>query len=86
VVIGKKDIQVDWQADGEVLETAAEGMDNISFSYPENANHVLKNEPKPREALSGADALTYNDSGRVLDTEGLNVILGWLGEQARTEQ
>jgi pimeloyl-ACP methyl ester carboxylesterase len=81
VVIGKKDIQVDWQLDGEVLEKAAENNKNVSFSYPENANHVLKYETRPRSALSAADALTYNASDRVLDTEGLNVIIEWLKEQ-----
>ena len=83
VVIGKKDIQVDWQLDGQVLEAAAGNKDNISLSYPENANHVLKNETRPRSALSAADALTYNASDKVLDTEALNVIIEWLNKQAR---
>jgi pimeloyl-ACP methyl ester carboxylesterase len=83
VVIGKKDIQVDWQLDGGVLAEAVKNDKNISFNYPENANHVLKYEPRPRSALSAADALTYNASDRMLDTEGLDVIIEWLKEQTR---
>jgi pimeloyl-ACP methyl ester carboxylesterase len=82
VVIGKKDIQVDWQLDGSLLEAAAGNHKNVSFNYPENANHVLKNEPRPRNALTGADALTYNSSGRVLDADALKVLSGWLTEHA----
>ena len=55
VVIGQKDIQVDWQADGEALQRATAGHDNVSFLFPENANHVLKHEPKPRAELSPAE-------------------------------
>jgi alpha-beta hydrolase superfamily lysophospholipase len=82
VVIGKKDIQVDWQADGSLLEAAAKDHENVTFNYPENANHVLKNEPRPRSALTGADTLTYNASDRVLDAEALKVVNDWLTEHA----
>ena len=51
ILIGKKDIQVDWVADGEPLQRAAVGHDEVTFFFPENANHVLKNEPRPRSAL-----------------------------------
>ena len=78
VMIGKKDIQVDYLVDGSLLEAAAKGLSNVSFVYPENANHVLKYEPRPREALSGADALTYNASDRVLDPEAFKIIEDWL--------
>ena len=47
VVIGKKDIQTDWKLDGEKLEEV-EGKTDVSFYYPETANHVLKYEPTPR--------------------------------------
>jgi alpha-beta hydrolase superfamily lysophospholipase len=78
VVIGKRDVQVDWQLDGAPLEAAAKGHPNVTFIYPENANHVLKYEPRPRAALSAADALTYNASDRVLDTDALQAIKDWL--------
>lgn len=80
VLIGRKDIQVDWEADGAVLEAAA--GDNVTFSYPPNANHVLKLEEKPAEELTAADGATYNTADRVLDPETLQIILDWLAEQA----
>jgi pimeloyl-ACP methyl ester carboxylesterase len=78
VVIGKKDVQVDWQVDGSLLDDAAKGLTNITFVYPENANHVLKNEPRPREALTAADALAYNASDRKLDADALKTVQAWL--------
>ncbi|MDD4860122.1 MAG: hypothetical protein PHR56_07990 [Dehalococcoidales bacterium] len=83
VIIGKKDIQVDYQLDGAPLELAAKGHANVSFAYPENANHVLKYEPRPRSALTSADALTYNAADRVLDTETLGIIKDWLAERLK---
>jgi len=81
VMIGKKDIQIDYQLDGSPLESAVKGKNNISFVYPENANHVLKNETRPRSALTGADALTYNASDRILDPEALRIIKDWLASR-----
>ena len=79
VVIGKKDLQTDWKLDGEVLEEAARGKDNITFYYPENANHVLKYEPKPREELTIANAMpNYNGPESVLDPETQKTIVEWL--------
>lgn len=79
VIIGQKDIQIDWQADGAVLEAAA--GDNVTFSYPANANHVLKHEPKPADELTAADGNSYNAADRVLDPETLQIILDWLVAQ-----
>ena len=78
IVIGKKDIQVDRTLDGGRLEAAVGGRDNVTFVYPENANHVLKYEEKPREQLGPADGQTYNEDGRILDPETLEAIRGWL--------
>ncbi|MDQ2743141.1 MAG: alpha/beta hydrolase, partial [Chloroflexota bacterium] len=55
VIIGKKDIQVDWQADGEPLQRAAAGHEEVTFLFPEDANHVLKHEPRPRSELRTAE-------------------------------
>jgi len=79
-IIGKKDIQFDWQVDGAALEKAAHG--NVVFAYPENANHVLKYESKPRSELSAADGQDYNAADKVLDPETLNIILDWLKSHA----
>jgi len=79
VVIGKKDIQVNWQADGQLLQTAAKGRDNIRFAFPENANHVLKYEDKPWDELIPAQVqATYNSEDRRLDPEAVEAIRNWL--------
>jgi hypothetical protein len=51
VVIGKKDIQTDWQSDGGALEAATAKNGNATFFYPDCADHILKHEEQPREAL-----------------------------------
>lgn len=80
VVIGKKDVQVDWEADGGALEPAA--GDGVTFIYPDDANHVMKNEPKPAADLTAQDALAYNAADRVLDPQALSAILDWLNQRA----
>jgi pimeloyl-ACP methyl ester carboxylesterase len=83
VMIGKKDIQVDYQLNGLPLEAAAKNNDNVSFAYPENADHVLKYESRPREILTAADVTTqYNASDRVLDDGALQIIIEWLGQNS----
>lgn len=83
VVIGKKDIQVNWEVDGDLLQAATAGLTNIVYEFPGNANHVLKYEPKPREQLTPADVLEYNTEGEVLDEETVQVIVDWLKEQSQ---
>jgi alpha-beta hydrolase superfamily lysophospholipase len=86
IVIGKKDIQANWQADGQALEAALAGRDNVTFVYPENANHVLKYEPQPREQLAPAEvAAGYNAADRHLDPGALKAIQTWLGRQAAVD-
>ena len=83
VVIGKKDIQVDWKADGSALETATAKHGNVTFVYPDNADHILKYQERPREKLVAADvAARYNVEGRVLDSDALTAIVDWLSEQS----
>jgi len=81
VLIGKKDIQVDWQLDGQPLEAQAAGNPRVTFAYPENANHVLKYEPTPREALTSADGAAYNLADCGLDLESVDLIMTWLAER-----
>ncbi len=82
IVIGKKDIQVDWQTDGAILQKLAETHDNITVQFTENANHVLKHEETPRAEIDPARAyVTYSAEGVPLDQETLDVITGWLGAQ-----
>jgi pimeloyl-ACP methyl ester carboxylesterase len=80
VMVGKKDVQIDCQLDGAPLESATKGHANVSFVYPENANHVIKLETRPRKALTGADAYIYNASDHVLDPEALQIIKDWLAQ------
>lgn len=79
VIIGKKDIQVDWQADGGPLKLAAAGHEEVIFLFPENANHVLKQELRPRSELVPAEmAEGYNGPDTRLDPQALASILEWL--------
>jgi hypothetical protein len=82
IAIGKKDIQVDWQADGSIFEAAAKEQKNVTLSFFENANHVLKFEPRPRVQLTAAEvAATYSAEDGILDPEVVNAILSWLKAQ-----
>jgi alpha-beta hydrolase superfamily lysophospholipase len=82
IVIGKKDIQVDWQMDGHELEKATAKKPDVSFVYPENANHVLKHEVKPREEITVQYAVSsYNLSDAKLDSEAADDIFNWLKKQ-----
>ncbi|MDP2865271.1 MAG: alpha/beta hydrolase [Elusimicrobiota bacterium] len=78
ILTGKKDVQISWELDGRPLEAALAGNKAAKFIYPENANHVLKYEGKPREELSGQDGLSYNAEGKILDPDALKEIISWL--------
>ncbi|MGZ6375606.1 MAG: alpha/beta hydrolase family protein [Ktedonobacterales bacterium] len=79
VIIGKKDIQVDWQADGKPLQRAAAGRGDVTFLFPENANHVLKYESRPSAELTQPEAVPrYNAAEARLDPEALASIVEWL--------
>jgi pimeloyl-ACP methyl ester carboxylesterase len=82
VVIGKKDIQVKWKIDGLELEKVIAKKTDVSFVYPENANHVLKHEVKPLEEITAQyAALNYNAPTAELDREAANAIFNWLKKQ-----
>jgi pimeloyl-ACP methyl ester carboxylesterase len=83
VVIGKKDIQVDWKIDGKALENATAKKTAVSFAYPDDANHVLKHEELPLEKLTAQDALRYNSLDAELDREAANAIFNWLKAQTQ---
>lgn len=83
IVIGKKDIQTDWQSEGSLFAALAARQANITVDFPANANHVLKYEPKPRAELVAAEVVaTYNADDTHLDEEALAAISGWLVQQA----
>ena len=82
VVIGKKDLQVDWRADGDVLQQAAQGRSDVTFDFPENANHVLKQELRPRSELTLPDVMPrYNADESGLDMDAFSDVLSWLRTQ-----
>ena len=83
VVIGKKDLQVDWQADGEPLRKAAAGNENVALLFPEDANHVLKEELRPRSELQLAQVMqNYNSPESRLDPQATADIMAWLTAHA----
>jgi dienelactone hydrolase len=78
VLIGQKDLQIDAALDGEPLERAARGKENIAFTFPANANHVFKEDVRPLAEVVAAPGTGYNDAGTRLDPEALGTIIGWL--------
>jgi pimeloyl-ACP methyl ester carboxylesterase len=83
IIIGKKDLQVDWQADAEPLQRAAARRTDVIFLFPEEANHVLKHEPRPREELAQSEAMQrYNADDASLDAETVAAIVAWLTVRA----
>jgi len=78
VLIGGKDLQIDGRADGEPLQAAAAGMANVTFAFPPNANHVLKEETRSTAEVIAAPGNGYNAPGTRLDPETLETILTWL--------
>ncbi len=79
VLIGKKDIQVDWQADGSILEKQAESNPNLSVKFADNANHVLKYEALDRSKINPAEATQlYNSDDCRLDPQCVKIITDWL--------
>jgi len=79
IVLGKKDIQVDWQTDGSLFEAVASTYDNITVIYSENADHVLKFESKPRSQLTPAGVMAAYSADHVpLDPEPVEAIISWL--------
>ena len=79
VLLGKKDIQVVWQTDGPIFEEMVKKQANLKLAYAENANHVLKVEPKHLSELTPADIMaSYNADTAGLDDQAVEIILSWL--------
>jgi pimeloyl-ACP methyl ester carboxylesterase len=79
IVIGKKDIQVDWQVEGSLFESVAEDHPNLRVVYLENANHILKYEPLERTAITPNHAMaTYGAGDIPLDPAAVETITVWL--------
>ena len=55
------------------------GIHNITIVYPENANHVLKHEPRDLTLLTPAEAIeNYSGAAGALDPEVIQTITTWL--------
>jgi uncharacterized protein len=78
VLIGGHDVQIDRYADGEPLQRAAAGMANVTFAFPPNANHVLKEDMRTPAEVASSPGNGYNDPDAHLDPESLSTILNWL--------
>ena len=82
ILIGKKDLQVNWQVDGALFEALLKDHPNLTLIYAEQANHVLKHEPRDRSQLTPAEALaTYSGADTHLDEDALKAITDWLKAQ-----
>lgn len=79
IVIGKKDIQVNWKDDGKLLESTLADKGNVDFAYPENADHLLKHVDLPLEMISAEFVAShYNSDESHLDAETVQIITKWL--------
>jgi pimeloyl-ACP methyl ester carboxylesterase len=78
VVIGEKDLQVDARLDGGRLQEVAGVMSNVSFAFPANANHVLKEEQRSISEIAASADSHYNDQDTHLDPEVADLITSWL--------
>jgi uncharacterized protein len=79
IVIGKKDIQVDWQIEGPLFESLTKDHSNIRLVYLENANHILKYEPLDRAGITPDHAMaTYGANDTTLDPAAVETITAWL--------
>ena len=81
ILIGGKDIQIDQHADGGPLKAAAAGMTNITFDFPANANHVLKEDLRAVADIVGSGDPGYNDAQARLDPEAVATLIEWLSKQ-----
>ena len=78
VLIGGRDVQIDVNADGGPLRSAAAGRDDISFVFPPDMNHVLKRETHTRAEILAGHGTPYNDEAAELDPQAMADILQWL--------
>jgi dienelactone hydrolase len=78
VLIGGKDVQIDARADGDPLRRAADGMDDVTFAFPPDANHVFKHDARTPDEVAASPGNGYNDPDAQLEPESLDTILDWL--------
>jgi hypothetical protein len=79
VLIGGRDVQIDAHADGDPLQEATAGMNNVTFAFPPHANHVFKEDSRTPAEVAASPGNGYNAAGTRLDPESMETILAWLG-------
>ncbi|WP_284980165.1 prolyl oligopeptidase family serine peptidase [Arthrobacter sp. fls2-241-R2A-200] len=79
-LIGGRDLQIDQHADGDPLRAAATGMANVTFAFPQNANHVFKEDHRSPAEVASTPGNGYNDENTHLDPESLQITLRWLSD------
>jgi pimeloyl-ACP methyl ester carboxylesterase len=84
---GKKDIQVDPDADAAKLARALEAAHrDVTLFLAADADHVLKHEDRPLEKIRAELATAppdYNSPTRVLDDATVAAIVGWIARVVR---
>jgi dienelactone hydrolase len=78
VLIGRRDVQIDANADGGPLQAAASGRRDVTFAFPPMANHVFKEDTRTPEEVAAAPGNGYNAPGTRLDPESVATMLAWL--------
>lgn len=77
VMIGRKDLQVDVTLDGGPLQNAARGLDHVTFAFPANANHVLKEETRSVDEIVASGDARYNAPESRLDPDAVSTLVSW---------
>lgn len=78
VVIGEKDVQVDAHIDGGLLQEAAGELSHVTFIFPANTNHVLKEETRTIAEVAASGDTRYSDPDTHLDPGATDATLSWL--------
>ena len=87
ILNGGKDMQVDPELDAKHLHDAfVTAKRDATLHIAPEADHVLKNEPRSvaeikKDMKATQDA--YNADGRVLDTDLVGALVGWLADHTR---
>lgn len=78
VLIGGRDLQIDQHADGDPLRRTAQGMENVTFAFPPDANHVFKYDTRTPAEVAASPGNGYNDPDARLDPDSVRIIVDWL--------
>jgi pimeloyl-ACP methyl ester carboxylesterase len=80
ILIGGRDVQIDQHADGDPLQAAARGLPNVTFAFPPDTNHVLKEDHRTPAEVAATPGNGYNAEGTHLDPNALSAMLDWIAD------